>query len=86
MATTAFPHADQGTFPLGFMRLSEAWSRLHESNEVAVSDPRPEVDGVDLESQSTALCGARGAAIAIFLESYAVLAIYIIWQYFRLFR
>jgi hypothetical protein len=86
MATTTFPHAEEAILPRGFMRLSEAYRLLHPSDAPAVPAPKPDAEDGTWVSPSTGLLGAKAALAAIALEAYAALCIYIIWQYFGLFR
>lgn len=90
MASTTYPQADEGMMPQGFMRLTEAHRLLHRPEVSAVpspaADPMPLFEDGEHLTGSTALRGAKAAVAAIFLESYAVLAVYILWQLFRLFR
>jgi len=86
MASTTYFDAEEVTLRQGSMRISEAYHLLHRSEAPAVpvaSDP--DIDGMQV-SQSASLLGAKAALAAICLESYAALCVYIVWQYFRLFR
>jgi hypothetical protein len=90
MASTTYPYGDEGIMPREFVRLSEAYRLLHLTEARPVSGPAPVpvpiFDDGEQVSQSAALRGAKAIVSAIFLESYGALAIYVLWQYFRLFR
>ncbi len=90
MASTTYPHGDEGIMPREFVRLSEAYRLLHRTEVPHVPGPAPEpmpiLDDGEQVSQTAALRGAKAIVSAIFLESYGALAIYVLWQYFRLFR
>lgn len=85
MSSPSRLQADEEILLRRFVRLTDAYRVIHES------EPEPQLapEQVGENGQITlsgALSGARGAVSALFLESYALLAIYIIWKYCGLFR
>ena len=85
MANTKYSRADEGV-PQGFMRISEAYRLLHASEAPAVPINGPDARGGSVESQASALLGAKAAVAAFCLESYAALCVYIAWEFIRLYR
>jgi hypothetical protein len=90
MASTTYIQGDEGMMPQGFVRLTEAYRLLHRPEVRAIPPLAPDtaavVEGETELTRSVALQGARAVVAAIFLESYAALSVYILWQIFRLFR
>ena len=68
-----------------FIRLTDAYRVLH-PYEPQLEGPIFQGDAGNFEVPQGALGGAKAVLAALFLESYALLSVFIVWHYFLLFR